>query len=370
MKKFLSKASGNLQNIPGWRTGRRIVVFESDDWGSIRMPSKDVYNNLISRGFKIDGSDYNRLDSLENNDDLLMLYEVLRSHKDKNGNPAIMTANLIVANPDFKKIKESEFTQFFYEPVIETLQRYPNHDNVVKLWKEGVKERLFYPQFHGREHVNVVRWLEALRQKTPEIMVTFDYETTFSGNGDYNFMEVLDFNSHDDISLMKESISDGLNLFEHIIGYRSKSFIPPCYTWDSSVEETLYKCGVRYIQGLVVQLLPTGSFGKYKKRYHFLGGKNKLGQYYLVRNAFFEPSLSKSTDTVGECLNRIETAFRWHKPAIIGTHRINFIGSIDVRNRERNLRFLDELLRRMLQKWPDIEFMTSEQLGDLIAETK
>ena len=25
---------------------RHIVVIESDDWGAVRMPSKDVYNNL------------------------------------------------------------------------------------------------------------------------------------------------------------------------------------------------------------------------------------------------------------------------------------------------------------------------------------
>lgn len=33
----------NLLNIPGWRTNRKIVVIESDDWGSIRMPSQEVY---------------------------------------------------------------------------------------------------------------------------------------------------------------------------------------------------------------------------------------------------------------------------------------------------------------------------------------
>ena len=33
----------NLLSIPGWRTNRHIVVIESDDWGSIRMPSKEVY---------------------------------------------------------------------------------------------------------------------------------------------------------------------------------------------------------------------------------------------------------------------------------------------------------------------------------------
>ena len=31
-----------LINIPGWRTNRHIVVIESDDWGSIRMPSCEV----------------------------------------------------------------------------------------------------------------------------------------------------------------------------------------------------------------------------------------------------------------------------------------------------------------------------------------
>ena len=37
----------NLLNILGWRTKRHIVVIESDDWGSIRMPSKKVYDKLL-----------------------------------------------------------------------------------------------------------------------------------------------------------------------------------------------------------------------------------------------------------------------------------------------------------------------------------
>ena len=57
----------NLLYIPGWRTSRKIIVIESDDWGSIRMPSADVYNKFIAQGFDLAGSDYNRLDSLETN---------------------------------------------------------------------------------------------------------------------------------------------------------------------------------------------------------------------------------------------------------------------------------------------------------------
>ena len=331
------------------------------------MPSIEVYSKLISEGLDISKSDYNRLDSLECNNDLELLFEVLSSFNDSVGNRPVITANSIVGNPDFRKIKQSEFKEYYYESVTETLKRYPERDKVEMLWREGINAGIFHPQFHGREHVNIVRWMEALRKRSAAIMVTFDQETTFSGNGDYNFMEVLDYNTPADLGLMKEALSDGLSMFEQIYGFRSKSFIPPCYTWNSEIEEVLSANGVKYIQGLFIQSVPTGTFEIYKKKYHFLGSRNAFGQYYLVRNCFFEPSLSNVNDPVGECLSRINIAFRWHKPAVISAHRINFIGSLHEKNRADNLRLLHELLKRIIEIWPDVEFMTSEQLGDLIA---
>lgn len=368
IKKLRSIFNHNLLNIPGWRTNRKIVVVESDDWGSIRMPSKEIYSKLFSKGYNISGSDYNRLDTLESNDDLSMLFEVLKSHKDSQGNNPVITANMVVGNPDFNKIRQSDFSEYYFEPVTETLKRYPGRDSVESLWKEGNEKRVFRPQFHGREHVNVVRWMEALNKRTPEILFTFECNTTFSGDGDYNFMEVLDFNTLDDLIKMKESLTEGLNIFEDIFGYRSKSFIPPCYTWNSEIEKVLHQQGVMYIQGLVVQSIPTGSFGNYKKKYHYLGKRNQFGQCFLIRNAFFEPSLTKLNDSIGECLRRIEIAFRWKKPAIISSHRINYVGALNEENRRKNLKLLDELLRRILNKWPDAEFMTSDQLGGIIAD--
>jgi hypothetical protein len=32
-------------NLRGWKTKRKIVVIESDDWGSIRMPSPESFNS-------------------------------------------------------------------------------------------------------------------------------------------------------------------------------------------------------------------------------------------------------------------------------------------------------------------------------------
>ena len=38
---FLNRIKQNVVNIPGWSTSRKIVVFESDDWGSIRVRSNN-----------------------------------------------------------------------------------------------------------------------------------------------------------------------------------------------------------------------------------------------------------------------------------------------------------------------------------------
>ena len=350
--KIRSSVSHNLLNISGWRTRRKIVVFESDDWGSIRMPSMEVYSEFRNKGLNLTQTDYNRLDSLESNDDLSMLFDVLRSYRDRNDRHPVFTANIVVGNPDFDRIRSSKFIEYYFEPVTETLKNYPGRDSVVTLWNKGNSEGIFHPQFHGREHVNVNRWMKALREGKPEIMLTFNHRTTFSGYEDYNFMEVLD------------------NLFESIMGYRSRSFIPPCYTWDSEIEKNLQLNGVRYIQGLIVQLVPTGSFGNYRRKYHFLGSTNAWNMVFLTRNCFFEPSLSESDHPVEDCLRRIEIAFRWNKPAVICTHRLNYIGSLDQENRRSNLNSLRFLIEKILSNWPDVEFMSSDQLGDLILKSR
>ncbi len=153
----------NVINIPGWSTKRKIVVIESDDWGSIRMSTKKDRDELILAGFDFSNQPFNRYDALESNDDLTALYQVLKKHKDATGRHPVFTAVSIVANPDFEKIKAGNFQQYFYEPFTETLNRYPNSDKVIDLYKQGISERLFVPIFHGREHLNAQRWLRALQ---------------------------------------------------------------------------------------------------------------------------------------------------------------------------------------------------------------
>ena len=89
----------------------------------------------------------------------------------------------------------------------------------------------------------------------------------------------------------------------------------------------------------------------------------------MVRNASFEPSQCSGQDVVSECLKDIQNAFFWHKPAIISAHRLNFIGELNKRNRLDNLVALDILLSKILLRYSDVEFMSSEQLGEFIKKT-
>ena len=57
------------------------------------------------------------------------------------------------------------------------------------------------------------------------------------------------------------------------------------------------------------------------------------------------------------------------KPAIISSHRVNYIGSLEPSNRSHGLHQLKKLLKQIVNKWNDVEFMTSAELGELMRKS-
>jgi len=362
-------------NTLGWNTNRQIVIIESDDWGSIRMPSNEILREIEKKGYLKKKLPYLQYDTIEGNDDLNYLFDLLKSHTDAFGNHPVFTANTIVGNPDFKKIEAKNFQEYFYEPFTETLKSYENRDKVLSLYKKGIEEKIFHPQFHGREHLNVKRWMRALQSNNAIARNLFNYKlydlseshTQITRN---KYVDALSLDYPDDFNFQEKSIKEGLALFEKIFHYPSKSFIAPCYVWSSEVERVLVKNGINHIQSNVYQLIPKPySIGVFRKRLHYTGEKNRKNQIYTVRNCTFEPSVFEE-NCVDNCLQQINRAFSAKKPAIICSHRLNYIGTLDERNREKNLGYLNILLRNIIKKWPRVEFMTTENLGKAILEDR
>ncbi|MQP52060.1 MULTISPECIES: hypothetical protein [unclassified Flavobacterium] len=368
-----SKIKVHLSNIPGWRTKRKIVVIESDDWGSIRMASCEAFANLVKAGIPVNKSHYNTYDALESNTDLELLFETLSKFRDKTNRPPVFTGVTIVANPNFEKIKASGYTEYFYEPFTETAKRYEAHDKVFDLWKMGIENRLMVPVFHGREHLNVQRWMRELQKDNPSLHLAFENQITGISKGINSvplpdLQAAFDIDTKVDLLYMHEVLTTGLQLFEELFGFKSAYFVPTNGPFNNTLEPILLQNGVKYINTGKKQLEPLGN-REFKTNIRFLGQKNQLGQTYITRNCFFEPSSmqhSENTDWIGNCLKEIEIAFRWNKPAVISTHRVNYIGYLVPQNREHSLKKLEVLLSIMLKRWPDIEFMTTSELGNLI----
>jgi hypothetical protein len=365
----------NLTLIPGWRSRRKLVVIESDDWGTIRMPDIETFNTLTRLLPHILGDTISCFDALETEDDISALFGVLGNVHDFKGNPAIMTLNTITSNPDFQKIKENKFQKYFSELITDSYKKDAFRKNIPDLISQGIDHRLVKPQFHGREHVNYYRWLELLRSGNKDLMEAFKFgifgiPISEPEGKRKNLMASFDYESIEEKGNHSEVIRQGLSQFESIYEFRSKSFIAPSYIWDDNVEKILSQEGVKYIQGIPFQHVPAPGARWYKRRFHYTGQQNNNQQCYLVRNVIFEPGLIGNNVKISEIINRIQQAFFWGKPAIISTHRVNFIGSISEKNRKENLQLFSYLLTKIVDRWHDVEFISSDELGDIITGNK
>lgn len=363
--------SNNLKNIIGKSVKEKYIIFESDDWGSIRMPSLQALNNLKQSNISLDSKDnkrYTHNDTLATKKDFEMLFDTLSKFKDNTGNSPVFTAVSVVANPDFDKIKENNYTKYEYEPFTTTLERYGQRD-AFSMWQQGVQENLFYPEFHGREHLNTALWMRALQADDKVTKLAFNEKTwavksDFTGNLYYE--AAFDVDKPEDIVEQQTVIKEGLQLFEQLHGYKAKFIVPPNGPFNNRLEEVCADYGIQYIGAAKVQNQPLGN-NAYKKTYHWLGQKNKYGQVYLTRNSLFEPNKPDKSVNLEGCLKNIHYAFKWNKPAVISSHRTNYTSSLNTNNRNKSLKQLDLLLTEILKKWPEVRFITSTKLGELLS---
>ena len=327
---------------------------------------------MALKGVPIALSHFNSYDALESNDDLESLFDLLSHHKDSTGRPPVFTPMCTMVNPVFEEIEKNGFEKYIYEPFTETCKRYDNRDRVLDLWHQGIKDRLFVPQFHGREHINPLRWLRLLKKGNQELLTMFahgSYGVSYTANGERipNYLAAFDAEIEDDCDFILKSIDEGLKLFKEIVGYPATCFVPCSGTGISKMEPRLHENGIKFINSGRIDKIPNGK-GGYKSRISWLGKQNRIGQTYITRNVFFEPSAPSNSNWIEEALTSIRIAFSLRKPVIVSAHRVNFIGGIDKCNQSNGLNSLDKFLTEVINRWPDVEFLTTAELGELISK--
>lgn len=371
------KILDNIKNFYGWKSNRKIVVFSVDDYGNVRLDSKKARKSMDNAGLKV-FSRFDAFDALETKLDLEILYDTLSSVKDKNGHHAVFTPFVVPCNIDFDKMKLDKYQNYNYEVLPITYEKLASkdplsYDGAWSLWQEGINRGLMVPQFHGREHINLKIFEEKLAKKDYELLTVLKNRSytsiTNSGYSTISYTAAFEFWEFKENERFTGIINDGLNKFEQVFGYRSVHFNPPGGREHPVIHQALKDAGIKYLDTPLIKSEHQGK-GKYKKIINYTGKKNSIGMTYQVRNVVFEPTDERGFDWVNYCMKQIETAFFWNRPAIISSHRVNFSGHIDPRNREIGINKLKSLLSRISNNWPDVEFMSANELGNLISKSQ
>lgn len=373
IRKIIHVVFANLKNSLGWKTKRKIVVFSVDDYGNVRLHSKEARANMDKAGLPI-YSRFDAFDTMETKEDLEKLYEVLDSVKDKNGRSAVFTAFALPCNINFEKVAEGNFQDFHKETLPETFAKLAKenpkaYNGAWEKWQEGMQKGFLKPQFHGREHLNLSIFNDKLKSKDEQMLIALQNKS-YASIADDNYPTMscyapFDFWNTDENEEFKSVIIDGLQKFETVFGFKSTYFTPPVFNIHHSLFPTLKQNGVRFID-LALYRKEHQGFNVYKKSFNYIGKNTKDGLNIMVRNVVFEPTEERGIDWVDFTMKQIETAFRWNKPAIISSHRVNFCGHIDEANMEKGLNSLKLLLENIVKKWPDVEFMSADELGESI----
>lgn len=349
---LLKKIEAILRRYAHWRCRENIVLFESDDWGLLR---KNQSENLKKYGEPKIWAE----EESETVEDLEQINNLLESFRDQNSRPCCFTAYFIVANPDFNKISESGFKQYF-DTSIEYLHE------LKSAWLACYNNKTFFPQYHGRFHQNWTKWLDDLQDNSNHARIFFENENApgislNKGSGEYYKSEYYDYQKSPTSTIphLNSWIKTGLQYFKNTFGYHASITVAPHYIYNSSVAETWKFSGLKYIQGNNYHLLVS----KNQKDIiisRALGEKNRQGTLLLGRNINFEPASGISSRNSAQCVKQIKNLFRLNIPAIVDTHRINYTG----RFKNDGLKQLKTLVSQCNDEKP--LFLTSLELGQAI----
>lgn len=357
----------HCKNFFGSRVKGKYVAFASDDWGDLRIDSNKELQELLSKGYVKPSPDM-LYQQLASENDLVALFEILSSVTDAKGNPACFTPFISVANPDFKKIKNDNFKEYHYTTIDESI-REKSGTQAWNLWLEGNERGLFTCELHCREHISVSRWMNYLRQKDSDYLDCFKLNYAhYSKKGQSKHPIVASFFVEDTNQFFEaeQTLLDAGHIFKRLFNRSPRVINPANEYFSPKYYKALNDIGIEAV--VVNPIRPEPTFkGDVRKQFYYSGKPSVEGIVHILSNVVFEAPNSIVKNPLDTALCQIEAAFFWGKPAVINTHRANYVTGRGYKNRDKNLYTLKKLLLEIRKRWPDVEFIN---MYDLVPKLK
>jgi hypothetical protein len=336
------------------------VVFISDDWGFCGWgKDRKTLEELCAKGYNVFQGKYWR-DTLESSNDLLRLYDTLSSVEDVYGRKAIFSANFICSNPDYTAIKNNSFKIYHYIPICRGFPGTWNRGNLLQGWKDGIRRGVFFPEYHGLTHFDQDAWLEGLRRNDKQLLDFFEHALVTSSRETFVLSEYGNMRKRRFKSLKKQlnNIKAGFKIFTETFTRQPFTTLAPNNYYNITTKrlfDSLYH--VHWSRDSI-----------YPWQLHSLAASLVSQPYELVRNVNLEIALSSSPESEYQraCEDTINL-WKHRLPAVVNTHRINYVTGVDASITTKSFYYLSEYLK-FLASHRDLVFLTDHEAFQLLEQ--
>ena len=295
---------------------------------------------------------------------LQTLLETLSLHRDSINRNAVLTADVVLAVPDTRTIRDTPSHQYPRK----LLDR--DFPEIYQAMLTGIDNDLFVPQLHGLEHLNGEAFAELCKSEDPRTEKAladenwWDWEALDSPlQGHYVDGSSLPTKPINPIKA-QGIIETATNTFEKLFGQPSLTTVAPCYLWNDQIESMWSHHSIQAIQTAGYRCNGRAKDGGYiqDKLLIRTGEKSIYGQIYLVRNVMFEPVDGKNTPE--SAYQEALRAYRQALPITISTHRYNFTRT--EAEFKLSLDGLSSLLNKLTLHIADTRFLSSAELAEAL----
>jgi len=323
--------------VASWREPvlrRPVLIIESDDWGAGPVEQASAISEIAG---------------------------MLATFSDSDKRRPVMTLGIVLATADGEK---TIATGSYHRALISR----HTHGALLEAIKSGVEAGVFSIQLHGMEHF----WPPALMtvSKTDDAVMAWLKAAPASLTEDLpsplqsRWIDASELPSRPlSKTTVQHAAREEVDIFQEI--FRNIPFVavPPTFIWNEEVENAWAAAGVEVIVTPGARFesrdgkgRPAGSKGPI---YNGQSGEHNI--IYLVRDVYFEPSLGH---TASQTFDALRAKARLGRPALLETHRFNFLGSAE--KKDRSLAELGELLQMAVNNYTDLAFLSSEKLAMIL----
>ncbi len=306
-----------------WGRARAICI-ESDDWGLCGfLPDSTALAGLVPD--ELSPGEFPEVywrSTLEDSTVLAQLCAVLASHPGRDGMPAVMQANYILASQGYHPGPVDSVVAWTTHVLPDAPPGY-DRPGLFDAVRDGMLAGVWHPEFHGRWHYDPALRHERTAASSAVRTAASHQILVFPGSE-----EAWELGPWRDAAVVAREFEQSVAEFKTLFGYAPRSVIAPDYVWNDANEAIWCERGLRVIQGQRQQRKASwrGYPGRFRKVLHRTWARwSRHDRVYLDRNCIFEPVQQEAPRSITEgAIASVRSAWRRDEPAILEAHRVNF----------------------------------------------